>query len=203
MWENMDIPKRLESSCGLILSYISWKILYAFMQQSKETPKVRKTTFGVFSYTIRKFFRYFYLNLWKITRNSPSQIEPGQEKRIHIEVHRIWPVLYWSNCGQNFLRNQKLCRMMKKWPFLRVLSLKNGLFLVEVRRLELRASWSQTRRSTRWATPRRWKNLWNCSSHRTGQNCGQTTFARVGQTANARFSSVFLAFPRFFETRIG
>ena len=92
---------------------------------------------------------------------------------------------------------------MKKRPFSRVLSLKNGLFLVEVRRLELRASWSQTRRSTRWATPRRWKNLWNCSSHRTGQNCGQTTFARVGQTANARFSSVFLAFPRFFEERIG
>ena len=33
--------------------------------------------------------------------------------------------------------------MMKKRPFSRVLSLKNGLFLVEVRRLELRASWSQ------------------------------------------------------------
>ena len=120
-----------------------------------------------------------------------------------IEVRQIWPVLYWSNCGQNFLQNKKLCRMMKKRPFSRVLSLKNGLFLVEVRRLELRASWSQTRRSTRWATPRRWKNLWNCSSHRTGQNCGQTTFARVGQTVNARFSSVFLAFPRFFEDGIG
>ena len=139
----------------------------------------------------------------KITLKSLALIAPRKETQIRIEVRQIWPVLYWSNCGQNFLQNEKLCRMMKKRPFSRVLSLKNGLFLVEVRRLELRASWSQTRRSTRWATPRRWKNLWNCSSHRTGQNCGQTTFAGVGQTANARFSSVFLAFPRFFEERIG
>lgn len=42
MWENMDIPKRLESSCGLFLSYISWKILYVFTQQSKRMPKVIK-----------------------------------------------------------------------------------------------------------------------------------------------------------------
>ena len=33
-------------------------------------------------------------------------------------------------------------------PLTRVLSLKNGLFLVEVRRLELRASWSQSRELT-------------------------------------------------------
>ena len=199
----MDIPKRLESLHGLILSYISWEILYVCMQQSKRTPKVMKNTFGVCFSSITKTIAGFYLNLQKITLKLHALIAPRKEKQIHIEVHQIWPVLYWSNCGQNFLQNEKLCRMMKKRPFSRVLSLKNGLFLVEVRRLELRASWSQTRRSTRWATPRRWKNLLNCSSHRTGQNCGQTTFARVGQTANARFSSVFLAFPRFFEEGIG
>ncbi len=37
----------------------------------------------------------------------------------------------------------------------------------------------------------------------TGQNCGQTTFTRVGQTANARFFSVFLVFSRYFEEWIG
>ena len=173
------------------------------MQQSKRTPKVMKNTFGVCFSSITKTIAGFYLNLQKNTLKLLALIAPRKETQIHIEVRQIWPVLYWSNCGQNFLQNKKLCRMMKKRPFSRVLSLKNGLFLVEVRRLELRASWSQTRRSTRWATPRRWKNLWNFSSHRTGQNCGQTTFAGVGQTANARFSSVFLAFPRFFEEGIG
>ena len=91
--------------------------------------------------------------------------------------------------------------MLKKWPFSRGLSLKNGRFLVEVTGLEPAASWSQTRRATNCATPRCWKNLWNCSSHRTGQNCGQTAFEGVGQTANARFSSVFLTFPRFFKMK--
>ena len=139
----------------------------------------------------------------KITLKLLALIAPRKETQRHIEVRQIWPVLYWSNCGQNFLRNQKLCRILKKWPFSRDLSLKNGRFLVEVTGLEPAASWSQTRRATNCATPRWWKNLWNCSSHRTGQNCGQTTFAGVGQTAKARFSSVFLAFPRFFEEGIG
>ena len=191
----MDIPKWLESLHGLILSYISWEILYVCMQQSKRTPKVMKNTFGVCFSSITKTIAGFYLNLQK-NQAKIACIDCSKERDANTYRGS-------SNCGQNFLQNEKLCRMMKKRPFLRVLSLKNGLFLVEVRRLELRASWSQTRRSTRWATPRRWKNLWNCSSHRTGQNCGQTTFARVGQTANARFSSVFLAFPRFFEKGIG
>ena len=145
----MDIPKRLESLHGLILSYISWEILYVCMQESKRTPKVMKNTFGVCFSSITKTIAGFYLNLQKITLKLLALIAPRKETQIHIEVRQIWPVLYWSNCGQNFLQNKKLCRMMKKRPFSRVLSLKNGLFLVEVRRLELRASWSQTRRSTK------------------------------------------------------
>ena len=64
----------------------------------------------------------------KITLKSLALIAPRKETQIHIEVRQIWPVLYWSNCGQNFLQNKKLCRKMKKRPFSRVLSLKNGLF---------------------------------------------------------------------------
>ena len=71
---------------------------------------------------------FFYLNLQKITLTLHALIAPRKETQIHIEVRQIWPVLYWSNCGQNFLQNKKLCRMMKKRPFSRVLSLKNGLF---------------------------------------------------------------------------
>lgn len=57
----MDIPKRLESLHGLILSYISWEILYVCMQQSKRTPKVRKTTFGVYFSSITKTIAIFLL----------------------------------------------------------------------------------------------------------------------------------------------
>ena len=57
----MDIPKRLESLHGLILSYISWGILCVCMQQSKRTPKVRKTTFGVYFSSITKTIAVFLL----------------------------------------------------------------------------------------------------------------------------------------------
>ena len=124
----MDIPKRLESLHGLILSYISWEILYVCMQQSKRTPKVRKTTSAFIFLRLQRQLLFFYLNLQKITLTLHALIAPRKETQIHIEVRQIWPVLYWSNCGQNFLQNEKLCRMMKKRPFSRVLSLKNGLF---------------------------------------------------------------------------
>ena len=140
----MDIPKRLESLHGLIISYISWEILYVCMQQSKRTPKVIKPLSAFVFLRLQRQLLVFTWTCKKITLKLLALIAPRKEKQIHIEVHQIWPVLYWSNCGQNFLQNQKLCRMMKKRPFSRVLSLKNGLFLVEVRRLELRASWSQT-----------------------------------------------------------
>ena len=159
MWENMDIPKRLESSCGLILSYISWEILYVFTQQSKRMPKVIKPLSAFVFLRLQRQLLIFTWTCKKITLKLLALIAPRKETQIHIEVRQIWPVLYWSNCGQNFLRNKKLCRILKKWPFSRDLSLKNGRFLVEVTGLEPAASCSQTRRATNCATPRWWKNL--------------------------------------------
>ena len=114
MWENMDIPKRLESSCGLILSYISWEILYVFTQQSKRMPKVIKPLSAFVFLRLQRQLLIFTWTCKKITLKLLALIAPRKETQIHIEVRQIWPVLYWSNCGQNFLRNKKLCRILKK-----------------------------------------------------------------------------------------
>ena len=198
----MDIPKRLESLHGLILSYISWEILYVCMQQSKRTPKVIKPLSAFIFLRSQRQVLFFYLNLQKIALKLLALIAPRKETQIHIEVRQIWPVLYWSNCGQNFLRNKKLCRILKKRPFFKGFKpQKRSVFgrSDRTRTCSILVP-NQARYQLRYTSMV--KNLWNCSSHRTGQNCGQTTFTGVGQTANARFSSVFLAFPRFFEEGI-
>ena len=52
--------------------------------------------------------------------------------------------MFSEHLWSKFSTKSEIVQNDKKRPFSRVLSLKNGLFLVEVRRLELRASWSQT-----------------------------------------------------------
>jgi hypothetical protein len=50
------------------------------MQQSKKTPKVMKTTFGVYFSSITRTIAVFYLNLQKIALKLLALIAPRKEQ---------------------------------------------------------------------------------------------------------------------------